>query len=160
MKKKVPEMLNVLTIITIGWSFMMLISSFVNAFVFSGNIEKVQEQMSTIDIEGKQGEPFLNVLFNVADTVLEHAEFLNYNSMLVYILSIFAALLMRKLMKLGFWIYVLATSIEISVPLIVLDNKLAAAAVIVGSIFSIVFIVLYGVNYKQLIGTKEPQIKE
>ncbi len=154
MKKKVPEMLNVLTIITIGWSFMMLMSSVVNAVVFSGNIEKVQEQMNNIDTEGQQGESFLKALFNVADTVLEHAEFLNYNSILVYILSIVAALFMRKLMKLGFWLYVLATVIEISVPLIVLDNKLAAGAVILGSIFSVVFIVLYGVNYSQLTGTK------
>ena len=150
MKKKLPEMLNVLTIITIGWSFMMLVSSIINAFVFSGNIDIVREEIANTDIEGKKGEPFLQVLFEVADTVLEHAELLNYNSMVVYLLSIIAALLMRKLLKLGFWLYICATALEISIPLLLLDNKLAAAAVIVGSIFSLVFIILYGVNYKHL----------
>ena len=62
MKKKVPEMLNVLTIITIGWSFMMLVSSVVNAFVFSGKLETIQEEISKVDIEGKEGEPFLRFL--------------------------------------------------------------------------------------------------
>lgn len=160
MKKKIPEMLNVLTIITIGWSFMMLVSSIVNALVFSGNIDTVRGEIANSDIEGQKGEPFLRILIDAADTVLEHAELLNYNSIIVYLLSISAALFMRKLLKTGFWIYVLATALEISVPLIVLDNKLAAAAVIFGSVFSIVFIILYGVNYKHLIGTKEPQIKE
>lgn len=154
MKKKIPEMLNVLTIITIGWSFMMLVSSIVNIFVLSGNVETIQNEISKVDIEGKKGEPFLQALFNVADNVLEHAEFLNLNNLLVFILSITAALLMRRLLKVGFWIYVIATAIEISVPLLVLNNKLAALAVIGGSIFSIIFIVLYGVNYKQLTGSK------
>ena len=154
MKKKVPEMLNVLTIMTIGWSFMMLISSIVNAFVLSGRVDTIQEEIGKVDIKGKPGEPFLEVIFNTADIVLEHAEFLNYNSMIVYVLSIVAALLMRKLLKLGFWMYIMATAIEISVPVTVLENKLAAGVVILSSVFSVIFIILYGVNYKQLTGTK------
>lgn len=144
-------MLNILTIITIGWSFMMLISSIVNAFVFSGKLVEIQEKLAeTREAPQVIDQPFINTILDVADTVLAHAEFLNLNSILVYLLSILGAFLMRKFMKLGFWMYVLATAIEISVPIIVLQNSLAAGAFMIGGFFSLVFVVLYAVNYKEL----------
>ncbi len=151
MKKKLPEMLNVISIMTIGWSSMILISGVINSFILSGNISQFQEALGEAKESTEvESNPMLEWALGMADNVLDYAEILNLNTILVCILSITAALLMRKLMKLGFWIYILATLTEICVPFIILKDPLTAGLVISGSVFSILFVILYSVNYKEL----------
>ncbi len=152
MKKKIPEMLNVLTIMTIGWSSMILISSIINSFVLSGKTDEIREVILKAKEEPEVTEkPIIDWVLGLADNVLENAEILNLNTILVCVLSISAALLMRKLMKLGFWIYVAAVIIEIGIPFLILEDPMTAGLVVSGSVFSILFIILYSVNYKQLL---------
>lgn len=150
-KEKLPEMLNVITIMTLGYSSMIFISSTINLFIGKQFIEEIQTTLADNSQEIEKIEnPFLLQLFNTGMDALDNFPILNLITLSVAVISITAAFLMRKLKKNGFFIYVLATFIEIGGPIYILGAGISAGIVIAGSVFSILFIILYGVNLKHL----------
>ena len=57
---------------------------------------------------------------------------------------------MRKLKKTGYYIYIVACLIGIIGPLAIIGSGIMGGFILLGSVFSILFIILYGVNLKHL----------
>jgi len=88
----------------------------------------------------------------VADLTLENIKNNSYASILASILTLLGAIMMWKLRKIGFWIYVLGTVIGIVAPLIIYSGNLLGAISAIGiGFFGILFVVLYAINKKQLV---------
>ena len=60
------------------------------------------------------------------------------------------AFMMWKLKKTGFYIYTLGQVASIAVPFIIVGGLMGGAMAMVGSIFAIAFIIMYGVNLKHM----------
>lgn len=88
----------------------------------------------------------------VADLTLENIKNNAYASILASILTLLGAIMMWKLRKIGFWVYVLGTVIGIVAPLLIFPGNIIAVVFSVAlSLIGIIFIVLYAINKKQLV---------
>lgn len=58
--------------------------------------------------------------------------------------------MMWKLKKTGFYIYTLGQVASIAVPFVIVGGLMGGAMAIVGSIFAIAFIIMYGLNLKHM----------
>jgi len=88
----------------------------------------------------------------VADLTLENIKNNSYASILSSILTILGAILMWKLRKIGFWIYVLGAVIGVVAPVIIFSGNIIAVILSIGlAFFGALFVVLYAINKKQLV---------
>jgi hypothetical protein len=71
-------------------------------------------------------------------------------SLVLALCSLFGAIFMWKLKKMGFWLYVIAQIVMLIIPFIFLPSIVAMAGFIVSIIFTAAFIIMYGVNLKHL----------
>jgi predicted cobalt transporter CbtA len=105
------------------------------------------------NVENKSAEAAANMMKSLvggisAETIKNNA----YASILAAILTLIGAIMMWKLRKIGFWIYVLGTVIGIVAPLIIYSGNLLGAISAIGiGFFGILFVVLYAINKKQLV---------
>ena len=149
--KKLPEMLNVITIITIGYSSMLFISGIVNLFVLPSMLEKFNDEVNIHEIDFSEiGNPFIEQIAKAGIGVIEYLPALTLINILVAAICVLGAILMRKLNKKGYFLYVLGVAIEIIIPIIIIGSKIIGSLIVLGSIFSIVFVILYSVNLKHM----------
>mgnify|MGYP007014137005 CR=1 FL=1 len=92
----------------------------------------------------------LDGIMESAKLAVENAPLLNSVSLLVAVLCITGAILMRNLKRNGYFVYVTACLIEIIVPIVIIGGGIVSGFLLAGSVFSILFIILYGVNVKHL----------
>jgi hypothetical protein len=89
-------------------------------------------------------------LMEGAAIAIENAPTLNTISVIVALLCLVGAFQMRKLKKTGYYIYIVACLIGIIGPLAIIGGGIMGGFILLGSVFSIFFIILYGVNLKHL----------
>ncbi|MGB1039328.1 MAG: hypothetical protein ACPGVD_00480 [Flavobacteriales bacterium] len=150
-KEKLPEMLNVLTIMTIGYSSLMVISGIINLFILPNVLNDINSQINDNQVNISEiDNPILQSLLRFGLDAIEFLPLLNLLQIVVAIICITSAILMRKLRKLGFYLYFIGVLLEILVPIFLMGTGLSAGFILIGSFFSILFIILYGVNLKHL----------
>jgi hypothetical protein len=92
------------------------------------------------------------IVTGLTDLTLENIKNNSYASILSSILTVLGAILMWKLRKIGFWIYVLGTVIGVVAPVIIFPGNIIAVILSIGlAFFGALFVVLYAINKKQLV---------
>ena len=148
---QLPQMLNVLTILTFigsGFSLLTNIWSFTTLAQTQETFELSRAMQS--DMGEELDNPFANNIMEGTIIMLENGPTLYTVGIIVCILGIIGALQMRKLKKTGFFIYSTANFLGIVIPLAIVGLGLMGSIILASSIFTILFIILYAVNLKHL----------
>lgn len=142
---QLPQFLNVLTILTFIWSGLSVLMALYN-------FTTIDEQERNIAL--LKSMPEANILgadfVASAQLALDNIFLLQGTAIVVALLCLFSAALMRKLKKTGFHLYLLASVASVAIPLLILGFGTMGLIILLGSIFTIAFIIMYGVNYKYL----------
>ncbi len=155
-----PTFLTVLCILTFvvsGYFFVQsLIGVFINNSMDTATFNEVTEQLyeSMDEMEGEQREFMQRIIDGMQVTVnavIENAVTLGIIEMLASLLGIFGAILMFRLNKKGYYLYILAKIIGVIAPLAIIGvNILTLSLYGFTALIGILFIVLYGVNVKYM----------
>lgn len=145
----------VLSWIAIGLSFLGMIWNLIKGKKTEAELlEDKIEQLSAVP-DGPAKEMTLNIMQEgfVADELANQYFFeLMAQNVLTLILGFFAVLLMFKLKKIGFYLYLLYCAIPIAVSIGVFGVSGFMSIIIIGvlSIISLVFVILYGYQLKRM----------
>jgi len=155
-----PTFLTVLCILTFvvsGYHFVQgLIGIFFSANVDTATFNEMSEQLyeSMEEMDGDQREfmqGFIDSIQVTINAIIENAVAIGVFEMLASALGIFGAVLMFKLNKKGYYLYILAKIIGVVVPLVIIGvNILTISLYGFVALLGILFIVLYGVNVKYM----------
>ena len=147
---QVPQMINVLTILTFigsGLSFITYLGLyFMIPFIKSTN----EKNMELIQNSDRPQNEFLDGVIESGQAAMEYMEEIYLMNVIVAIFCIIAAIMMRKLKKTGYYLYVLATLVYMIFPFVLLGFGLASIGYILSVLIGTTFIILYGVNLKHL----------
>ncbi len=143
-----PAFLNVLTILTFIGSGLALLSVIYSFLTLDQQLENTRDAMRLLNDMPQNG--FGRSMLESSLAILEHAPLLNTISIIVTICCIVGAILMRKLKKNGYYLYLIASILGIIVPLIFVGFGIIGFAIIIGNIFTLAFIIMYSVNLKHL----------
>ena len=155
-RKKIPSMLNTLTILTFIGSGFSLLGSIISLVSLPQMREKVKEGMKNAKMFGEQPADeadMLEVITEGVNIMLDNGEALYTVAITTAILCIFGAILMRKLKKSGFFIYTSACILNVVFPLTLVGFGLFGLGILIGGLVSILFIILYSVNLKEMTKT-------
>lgn len=155
---KRPLMLTILCIISIVigvWSFAGGASS---AFTKSSEAqlkvarEKMEASMSQLNEAGvKNVARMLESAVEMAERTVRYAKPLGYSSMMLAIVGIIGVVLMWRLKRMGFWIYVFSSIAGLVVPLVLVGGGVAAMVGIgVVAVVTVAFIVMYAIHLKYM----------
>ena len=140
-----PQFLNVLTILTfIGSGLAVIMSSYYLATLGQQKAQVLETQRLLEGTNSVFGSDFMEVAW----LALDNAYLLQGTAIAVALACIYGALSMRKLKKSGYYIYVAASIISVAVPISVLG--LMGGLILLGAIFTVAFVIMYGVNLKYL----------
>ncbi len=146
---ELPQMLNVVTILTfIGSGLAILMSSY-RLITKTKQIDSLNDTIVLLEKSDSQNFLMDSALQGIKLNI-EHFTLLNSVPILAGIICIIGAILIRKLKKNGYYIYILGCILEIAIPAIMIGGVILGGMLLFGSIFSILFIILYGVNLKHL----------
>jgi hypothetical protein len=132
--KKRPTFLTVLCILTFIGSGLGVLSGLI-MLIAAG----MSDTLSTI--------PFLG---NAVEAASVGGTTYTIISLLLSITSLYGAISMWGLKKMGFYLYLIAQILMLIIPFIFLPTLVAMAGFIVGIIFTAAFIIMYAVNLKHL----------
>ncbi len=149
-KKKIPQFLNVLTILTfIGCAF-ALWGTFDNAFNIDKKIADMEKQISIMedkDMASGFGYDMLVKSIDILEIRKENNWLFFGSDLIGTLLCIFGAWYMRKLIKNGFFIYLAGQIVPIIISLLILGlGSLGGLGALI-LVFPIGFIIMY---YSQL----------
>lgn len=157
---KRPTFLTVLCILTFvvsGYHFIQaLIGIFINESVDTSGFNEVSEQMyesmENMDAQGREFmQQFIDAIQVTITAIFENAVTIGIFEMLASALGIFGAILMFKLNKKGYFLYILAKVVGVVVPLIIIGvNILTLSIYGFIAVIGILFIVLYGLNTRYM----------
>ncbi len=143
---KLPVFLKVLCILTFVGSGMGILGALMN-LLLKGFLEKTANQT-----HGLYDAMGVNV-----EEMLRWQMYSNIANLLGSLLCLFGALMMWRLKRVGFYLYVPGNLIPLIVSFFAINHVIGGpfagfgiAGVALGSIFYFAFIVMYGVNYKHL----------
>ncbi len=158
--KRRSDFLTVLCVLTFlgsGMGILNSLTNYVNADVLSEiaheaidlTKEKVDEKVAS-----GEGKKLAEKVISGASAMLD-PEKLKQNYLLGFIsnlVTLGGAILMFRLRKIGFWLYVAGTVVLVATPLIIFgaSNLLSLGLTLGFGIVGILFIVLYSLNLKQL----------
>lgn len=148
--KKLPGMLNVLTILTfIGCGIGFLSAGYGFISSTSSQIEQMQEQREQLGDQAGFMKKFFDDSFDMAQVSFEHKNLILGINLLGIVLCLIGAIQMRKLKRSGFFIYLIG---ELA-PVFVLGGLLTAITNInfmFAVFFSFLFVILYATQLKYL----------
>ena len=142
---QLPQFLNVLTILTfIGSGLAVVLGLY--------NIATPDQQQESIDMMKNMSgfNPFGDGLVEGLQIMLDNLYLIQGTAILFAIMCIAGAYLMRKLKKTGFYLYLFASIGSVALPIAVVGFDLMGMMILVGAIFTIAFVIMYGVNFKYL----------
>lgn len=155
-----PTFLTVLCILTFigsGWGIINSAMSYASANLAAGlsqtAVEDAQRQLENEEISGAGAEMANQIFSGMSDfmnpeNIRKNAVF----SLVSYVFTLLGAILMFRLSKTGFWLYMLGTLVGIVAPFIVYggSNLLTIISSSALAFIGILFVVLYGLNFKHL----------
>lgn len=145
-KKKMPDMLNVLTILTFIGAGWQLINSVIAYATICGKVQDVNAQASSVSGNGFAAQ----ILHSSADMMYRSCEMkvpLLITGLLVNIACIAGAIMMRKLSVKGYYLYLIGEILGPVVSCLILGFSIFMG---IGFIFPILFIILYSTQLKHL----------
>jgi hypothetical protein len=160
-----PIFLTVLCILTWVGSGFSVISALISSFTVSKSTKQLQEAgvnfeglSNELDEAPHTGEAGEEIARNMVrgmgesmDSMIEWAPTLNWINIGVGLLCVLGAYLMWQLKKTGFYLYTAATVFAVIIPIVLMgSNLITLMSVIIGGLFGLIFIILYGVNLKHM----------
>lgn len=151
-ENKRPTFLTVLCILTFVGVGISIVSSIIGALAVSAASAMLDTATSMANSTGTEMDNVTNAAVTAADSLAK-------NGMMYYILLIVCALIcfvgafmMWKLKKTGFYVYVVGELVPVILPFIFFGGFgiLGGFALVLGLIFPIAFIIMYGLNLKHL----------
>lgn len=158
-----PTFLTVLCILTFigsGWSIISNISGYLNADVSSSFVqETLDSTKKEVDQELKESDSKAGA--ELADKMLSGvSEVMNPKnikknalySLLASALTLIGAVLMFRLNKTGFWVYVAGTVVGVAAPMMIFgsSNLISLGILAFSGFIGILFVVLYSLNLKYM----------
>lgn len=146
-----PAFLKVLCILTFVGSGMGILGA-LGGFAMGDMNERLLQDMDTIG-----GGIYDQMGFDI-DAMIKWSKYSNIANLLGSALCLTGALMMWKLKKVGFYLYVPGNIIPVIVSIFAMQyimptgpfSAIGTAGTVIGALFSVTFIILYGVNYKHL----------
>lgn len=142
---KLPQFLNVLTILTFIGSGLAILGGLYN-------LTTIDQQQANIDLLNSM--PSANIFgaefTQAAQVALDNIYLLQSTGLIAALMCIIGAFLMRKLNKTGFYLYLVASIASVAVPMAVVGFGLMGMMILVGAVITIAFVIMYGVNFKYL----------
>ena len=149
-EKTRPTFLTVLCVLSFIASGIGIYSS-VTSFLKNpeDEMEKIQEATEKMGDAADSG--VVGKIMEGSIAMMEHQQAMNTLSLICCVLTLFGAIMMWKLRKTGFWIYTASQVICLAGTFAILGvNFMSLMAIGFGGFFSVLFIVLYGVNLKHM----------
>lgn len=144
--KKLPDMLNILTILTFVGCGLGLLSSVYNYFAVCKSVE----MMAKLSEDGDN--PMASMMSSMSEAVIKQCE-LKLPILIIMLVSLalcfFGALQMRKLKRMGFFLYLLG-QIAAPVALMLMGAAGGGIFVVIGYAFPVIFLILYATQLKHL----------
>jgi len=144
--KKLPDMLNILTILTFIGCAIGLLSSIYNYFAVCKSVE----MMAKLTEDGDN--PMASMMSSMSEAMVKQCE-LKLPILIIMLASMalcfLGALQMRKLKRTGFFLYLLGQVVA-PVAMIVMGAAGGGILAIIGYIFPVIFLVLYATQLKHL----------
>lgn len=159
-KRTRPTFLTVLCILTFigsGWGIISGFTSYASANLTAGltqtAMEDAQRELENQEISNSGTAMANQMLAGMSDVL--NPENIRKNAMFSIVSCVFTllgAILMFRLSKTGFWLYILGTLIGIVAPFVVYgpSNFVTIISSSAIAFFGILFVVLYGLNLKHL----------
>ncbi|KYP13519.1 hypothetical protein [Flavihumibacter sp. CACIAM 22H1] len=151
-KKKLPTMLNVLTILTFIGSAFMLVSIPISKF-FIGFAKKAMEDPATLERMSEKDVAEMEKGIRVFDLMEANATPLWIVTILGVVLCVYGAIQMRKLKKDGFFIYLVGEILPIIGFAIILgfSNYFSSTSSYISGLgLPLLFVVLYATQLKHM----------
>jgi hypothetical protein len=151
--RKLPQMLNVLTILTfIGCGLSYLSACY--TMITSKNPEKQLQELER-QREKLGDNPIVNNMMDsgmeIAKRGYEHRYELLVSALIFTSLCLIGALLMRKLKRNGFWIYTIGELVPVAVSAYYLGFSLiGGVALVFSAVIAVLFVILYATQLKYL----------
>jgi hypothetical protein len=156
--KERPTFLTVLCILTFIVSGIWFLSSFFGALTYDQLAQEEALEMAIVSFEetlAKQsgnplGDKTLSALIEMGQDSLIYHTLINWSTVLSNLLSLTGAYLMFAMKKIGFHVYLVSKIVGL-IPLTVISfNLMVGATYITFGIFTIAFLIMYGVNLKHM----------
>jgi len=149
--KKIPDMLNVLTILTFIGSGIGVISSIWSCVKAQDSYDKMVDAQSKLDSMPDFAKKMMGPeMVEMTRKALENRIPILILSLLSYALCIYGAIQMRQLKKAGFTIYLVGELLPIVAGAIFIGIGTFGGFAIVGYLIYAVFIILYATQLKYL----------
>ena len=151
--RKLPPMLNVLTILTFvgcGISYLSALYSMISAKNPEKQLEEIERQRE------KMGDnPLVNNMMDsgieMAQRGYEHRYELLISALVFTTFCLIGALLMRRLKRNGFWIYTIGELAAVGVSAYFLGfNLLSGITLVISAVIAVLFVILYATQLKYL----------
>jgi hypothetical protein len=149
--KKLPSMLNVLTILTLIWNPISILLSIYAFFTAQSNYDKMVQVQDKID----QMPDFFKSMMGsdpvgAARKALDNRVPVLLLGLAGAILCLFGAIQMRKLKKTGFSIYVIGDIVPFVSMIFVGTGAISGVSAILGIGLTVLFLILYGTQLKYM----------
>ncbi len=149
--KKIPDMLNVLTILTFVGSGIGFCSSIWGFFKAQDSYDKMVEAQSKLDSMPDFAKKMMGPeMLEMTRKALDNRTPILILALLSYALCVYGAIQMRQLKKPGFTIYLVGELLPIVAGAIFIGVGLFGGFAIVGYLIYAVFIILYATQLKYL----------
>lgn len=140
-----PPFLNVLTILTFIGSGLGVVGGLYNLATAESQRADIERARSLMgDGDGFFGKD----MFDSALLMLDNLYLIQGTALAVAIACIVGAILMRKLKKSGYYLYLVASIISVAVPIAVVG--MMGGMMMFGVVFTLAFVIMYSVNVKHL----------
>jgi hypothetical protein len=149
--KKLPDMLNVLTILTFIGSGLFTISSIWSCLKAQDSYDKIVAAQANLDSMPDFAKKMMGPeMMEMARKSLENRVPILILALLSYALCIYGAIQMRQLKKTGFTIYVVGEVLPIVAVAIFIGSGIFGVFAIIGYVIYAIFIILYASQLKYL----------
>jgi uncharacterized integral membrane protein len=147
-KKKMPDMLNVLTILTFIGSGISIITSFWDYFKGCDRINETIEAINKVGEDSTMGK-FMKSTLDIAYKSCEMKLPILIMGLVCAILCIVGAIMMRNLNKKGYFVYLIGEIVAPLAMMVLVGMNMGIIAVI-SIFFPVLFLILYGTQLKHM----------
>ena len=118
--------------------------------------------LSTVDMQRQQIETSREIYRNSGmeefgaeiikstEVMLDNIYIIQGSALAVALACIAGALLMRKLKKNGFYLYLIASIASVAIPISIIGFGLMGGIILASSVFTLAFVIMYAVNLKYM----------
>ncbi len=152
--KRVPTFLKVLCIISFIVGGIMLLYTVFSLASFDPELVEAKFEEQIYQLDQMPDNPFKDMMIEQGrvsiDEQIEHHTTLSIISIISILISLLGTILMFRLKKIGFHLYVVSKLIGLSQILFLTMNTLAILELVIFGIFTLAFIIMYAVNLKHM----------